>query len=61
MLYITNVYGGEVFGTSALLITIVAIFSVIPKFGMDIGAALQGLKRVKEFVLFKLFYIIWYF
>jgi O-antigen/teichoic acid export membrane protein len=56
MLYITNIYGGEMFGTLTLLITIVAIFSVIPKFGMDVALvkiigellAYKNYKNMKE-------------
>ena len=35
MLYITNIYGAKEFGTLMLILTIVAVFSLIPKFGME--------------------------
>ena len=37
MLHITNHHGAEVFGVLSLLTTVVLIFSIVPKFGMDIA------------------------
>lgn len=37
MLYITNYHGANIFGTLALLTTIVLIFSIVPRFGMDVA------------------------
>jgi O-antigen/teichoic acid export membrane protein len=35
MLFITNIYGAKEFGILSLIITIISIFAIIPKFGME--------------------------
>lgn len=59
MLYITNRYGAKEFGILSLLITIVSIFAIIPKFGMEnalvrIVGELNSLKFISQIpIVFK--------
>jgi O-antigen/teichoic acid export membrane protein len=61
-IYVTNLYGATVYGTLTLVITVVSIFSMIPKFGMDVAlvriiGGCCGKKKEEIFLVFKVVFV----